>query len=458
MACSVGVSLAAAALAQSPLQACATFDIDQIGAERLGQTKSELGQWLELGDVLFACGPTPDLLAASAPRLRLWRSVDPSEIFLVRAAHPGNAAWPEGVAVLARSGPHAVVHAATAEAQDRLGQGQWHAHLNGDDGCQRSIVSPYSRSLVLARQSANSRRRGTTTFGLAAAAAAGAVDAQRWFADVETLASWNRYTHGSQIDDASAWLEAQFSGLGLPVTTPTFSVSGTIANNVIATWTGVTRPNDWYLVGAHYDSTSQNPGSSAPGAEDNASGCAGVLELARVLVPRQPEATIIFVCYSGEEQGLHGSEAHAGAIVTAGDASKLQNIVTMDMIGYTGDADLDVLLETAAAFNSTLDVFEDAAAAFTSLRTVRSLNPFGSDHMPFLNRGLPALLTIENDWDSYPGYHSTTDLPANLSQAMGGGILQMNAAVLAEQAGAGTASGDLLFADGFEDGTTTSWN
>ena len=161
-------------------------------------------------------------------------------------------------------------------------------------------------------------------------------------------------------------------------------------------------------------------------------------------------------CYSGEEQGLHGSDDHADAIVAAGDGSKLQSIITMDMIGYTGDADLDVLLETAAAFDSTLDIFEDAAAEFTDLRTVRSLNPFGSDHVPFLNRGLPALLTIENDWDSYPGYHSTTDLPAHISQQMGGGVLQMNAAVLAEQAGAGTTS--LLFADGFEDGTTDAWN
>ena len=72
---------------------------------------------------------------------------------------------------------------------------------------------------------------------------------------------------------------------------------------------GRIRPDDRFVVGAHYDSISGNP-FDAPGAEDNASGCAGVLEIARIFAANPPEATIHFVCYAGEEQGLHGSTAH----------------------------------------------------------------------------------------------------------------------------------------------------
>ncbi len=58
----------------------------------------------------------------------------------------------------------------------------------------------------------------------------------------------------------------------------------------------------------HYDSTSQSTSSAAPGAEDNASGSAGVLELARVVIEAKPNVNVIFITFSGEEQGLVGSE------------------------------------------------------------------------------------------------------------------------------------------------------
>jgi hypothetical protein len=70
--------------------------------------------------------------------------------------------------------------------------------------------------------------------------------------------------------------------------------------------------------------------------------------------------------------------------------------------------------------------------------------------MPFINRAVPSLLVIEYDYDLYPGYHKTNDLPGTISNAldMGGGVLKMNAAVLAEAAG---YDANALFSSSFED-------
>ena len=164
---------------------------------------------------------------------------------------------------------------------------------------------------------------------------------------------------------------------------------------------------------------------------------------------------MLFICYAGEEQGMYGSEDHAGDLVATGDAGKVRAVVNMDMIGYTGDAELDCLLETDAWADDLLQPFVDAAAQVTTLVISTALNAWGSDHVPYLDRGMPALLTIENDWDSYPDYHRTTDLPANITLEMGRQVLRMNVAAVAEMAG---VESGLLFRDSFESGDASGWS
>ena len=183
------------------------------------------------------------------------------------------------------------------------------------------------------------------------------VDGDRWFADVVVLASYNRYTHGPGIHGARDWLVSQFQSLpGLQVTTSSFMVGGTVAYNVLATLVGQERPDDWYIIGGHYDATSEIPLQEAPGAEDNASGCAGVLEMARIFAAHPPEATVLFNCYSGEEQGLFGSNDHVDDLVAAGVLSNVQTMLNLDMIGYTSDGDLDCKLETDPFAEPLLDL------------------------------------------------------------------------------------------------------
>ena len=347
------------------------------------------------------------------------------------------------VDVLATGGRYAVIQARSAARPEVPEIHRGHrAH---------ATLLPFAPNLVLARQQAN--RKSTPGFVEPwAAALIEEVDAQRWFNDVVALSGYNRYTFGSEIDAARDWLVQQLEEMpGLTVTTESFLVGSTTAWNVIATLPGTVRSDDLYIVGAHYDATSQSPQTAAPGAEDNASGCAGVLEMARAFTAHPPAATILFMCYSGEEQGLFGSSDHASDLVAAGLDDDVKGVLIMDMVGYTADDDLDCLLETSSANAALADLFA-AAAEVTDLRIVISFNPFGSDHVPYLNRGMPALLTIENDWDIYPCYHRTCDLSDNVSLAMGGEILKMNVGVMARMAGVAP-----IFADGFESGDTSAW-
>ncbi len=265
----------------------------------------------------------------------------------------------------------------------------------------------------------------------------------RWFNDLSTLASWKRNSFSPEIDLARDWLAGEFGALGLTVTTPSFTVSGSGSvqiENVIGTLTGTTLPDEWIVVGAHYDSRNtsvSNITNPSPGAEDNASGCAAVLEMARVMADLKPKRSIKFMCFGGEEQNLNGSEAYAASLVNSGELGKVKLAVIMDMIGYSSTTALDVLLETSSALAGVLPQFQQAAADYSPSMTVStSLAPFGSDHMPFINRGVPTLLLIENEWDSYPHYHKATDIPANVTNALleGPAIMRMELAVIAARA------------------------
>ena len=423
--------------------AYARVDIAAIGPTRLQEleTTPDLGWWVELDDQLLvlAAEDTLATLATGFTVERLAVEPRPERLYRVLGARRGDLAVMD-VDVLAMGGRQAVIQ---ARGDERPVPPQRH----------HAAVVRFMPNAVLARQLANQVPPRIPLLPHAATLI-GDVDGQRWLNAVETLASYNRWTHGSEILDARDWLVQQFEALpGLSVETTVFEVGGTAAYNVIATLPGTVLPQELFIVGGHYDSTSQSPSTAAPGAEDNASGCAGVLEMARVFTAHPPEATVLFICYSGEEQGLFGSVDHASQLVAAGLDDDVQAVLTMDMIGYTGDPDLDCLLETSSQYAALADAFA-AAAELTDLRIVISFNPFGSDHVPYLNRGMPALLTIENDWDSYPCYHRTCDTPENLTLAMGREILEMNVATLAQLIGtAGT-----IFIDGFESGDTSAWS
>ncbi len=439
-------------------QIYARIDVDALGPSALQEVKATpgLAWWVELDDRLLVLAGEPALAAMERRRAveRLAVDPEPSRLYLLRGARRDDLAAMD-VDVLASGGRYAVIQARNDQRPDLPARG-----LDPGPHAAHATLRPFEPlarlwhdqpGLVLASQQAN-RARPAFVPQPQIAALVDEVDAQRWFDDVVALADFNRYTHGTEIDGARDWLVQQLETLpGLAVSTESFQVGSTTAWNVIATLPGTVHAEDLYIVGAHYDATSQAPPVAAPGAEDNASGCAGVLEMARIFAAQPPAATVLFICYSGEEQGLFGSRDHASSLVTAGLDDDVKAVLIMDMVGFTADDDLDCLLETSSANAALAEAFA-AAADFTDLRIVISFNPFGSDHVPYLNRGMPALLAIENDWNIYPCYHRTCDLPANITLAMGREILRMNVAAMGRMSGFGP-----IFADGFESGDSSAW-
>jgi len=265
------------------------------------------------------------------------------------------------------------------------------------------------------------------------------IDIQLWFEHASKLASYNRYTNAQGIVNAESWLLAQLRTYGSSITVQQTSwTSGSWrGRNTIATIPG-SNPNSFVIAGAHFDSTSQSPTTAAPGAEDDGSGSAALLEFLRVLVESGItfRKTIILVWFGGEEQGLLGSAAYATSLVSSGRASAVQFALCMDMIGYsTSNNYFSVILETQSRYSTYLSPLRNAAAQYSSnMDVVISYNPFGSDHMSFLDRDIPSALAIDTDWDRYPHYHRTTDTADRLVPEMALLIMKMNIAAIAAMA------------------------
>ena len=127
-------------------------------------------------------------------------------------------------------------------------------------------------------------------------------------ADIQHLEDYGtRVYNTSEASLAEAWIQDEFESYGLPTELSATGAGGSM--NVTATQTGMVFPNKFIMVGGHYDSTSY--GSTAPGADDNASGTASVLEIARILSQYEFNYSIIYCAWSAEEIGLYGSGAWA---------------------------------------------------------------------------------------------------------------------------------------------------
>eukprot|EP01121_Diplochlamys_sp_Union-15-3_P010292 TRINITY_DN2882_c0_g1_i1.p1 TRINITY_DN2882_c0_g1~~TRINITY_DN2882_c0_g1_i1.p1 ORF type:complete len:278 (-),score=52.51 TRINITY_DN2882_c0_g1_i1:58-891(-) len=259
-----------------------------------------------------------------------------------------------------------------------------------------------------------------------------------WYDQVKALSGFNRYTYGTGIAAAEKYIIEQLYTINpsLDISVAPFNVNQRTGYNIIAKMTGTTTPNDWYIVGAHYDSISQSPTSAAPGAEDNGSGSAAVMEILRIFTAYPPPSTILFIWYSGEEQGLFGSKAHVNSLIQSGNGPKLKLALIMDMIGFTANSRVKALVETYDKFSADVAIFTSSAATYVPrLQMFTSYSPFGSDHMPYLTNGFKSVLVIENDYDKYPAYHRTTDTISYISIDQGKAILELNVAVLARYLG-----------------------
>jgi hypothetical protein len=225
--------------------------------------------------------------------------------------------------------------------------------------------------------------------------------------ELQRIVSRRTGSEGNML--ASQYLLDRLRAYGLSAELYATSISDP---NVIATKPGSNYPDRRIILCAHFDNVAQT--DTVPGADDNASGTAAVIEAARILSGYRTDATIIFALFNEEEQGLIGSSEYALQYKTAEFEDTY--VINLDMIGW--DADNDHVAEIHArdvgrspALADTL-VYLNAELGIGLNTMVYNPGTAGSDHASFWAHGRSAVLIIE---ESYGGdfnafYHSPNDL------------------------------------------------
>ncbi len=240
-----------------------------------------------------------------------------------------------------------------------------------------------------------------------------------WQAIVNNPPTGTRFSTTQGCRDAATYCFNTYTGLKLGAQNQTWS--GSNAPNVIGTHTGAINPGNVYILEAHLDDLPSS--GTAPGADDNGSGTAQVLEAAKVLSCWGVRNTIKFLNVTGEEQGLFGSDAYAADALTRGE--NILGVLNFDMPGWAGDGipaveNLDLNYNAASQWLAQRVV--DAAATYgTGLPVDAFLCPSltVSDHYPFWQRGWSAVCGITDNEGycshagNYPFYHTANDTIAN---------------------------------------------
>lgn len=233
---------------------------------------------------------------------------------------------------------------------------------------------------------------------------------------------------------AVTWASEQLDEMGYVTRVEDFTMGSEISQNVIADKQGGDTERHLIIITAHLDSINHKdgPGASAPGADDNGSGSAGLLEIAYVLKDLPIQHDLRFILFGGEEQGLFGSKQYVDKLSDF-DKSRIRVVINMDMIGSMNTPTPTVLLEGAPISKLVMDALGDAAKVYTNLYVQTSLTPYASDHVSFIEAGIPALLTIEGADGANHNEHTSNDTIDLISYELALEILRMNIAFVISQ-------------------------
>ncbi|MCX8159367.1 MAG: M28 family metallopeptidase [Candidatus Saccharicenans sp.] len=218
-----------------------------------------------------------------------------------------------------------------------------------------------------------------------------------------------RYAPTANCLQAGQYIHDYFLGLGLPAYYQEFYYSSYLCRNVISEIRGQTYPEQVVILCAHYDSTSDQRWTLAPGADDNGSGTGAVLEAARILAGRPFDFTVRFILFSAEEQGLVGSLRYVQERLNASE--NILAVINLDMVAYTdvvpedldliGDRNSSWLVERVAALSG--------AYGPVAGKKIIDASFIYSDQASFWDRGIAAICAIEDADVPNPYYHRTTD-------------------------------------------------
>ena len=264
------------------------------------------------------------------------------------------------------------------------------------------------------------------------------IEPARLTASVAALAEFGtRWSYSPQLQKAEQWIHDAFADSGYPagnIQSLRFNLTPKkSAANVVCFPDKTDEP--FLLVCAHYDSISEDPQNDAPGADDNASAVAVMLEVARLMRGAFPTRPVMYAAFAGEEQYLDGSSALACRAKT--DQWPIDVLINLDMVGWVDPAKPStVIVELDEGWISPGN---DAASKFYGMRMAQAVidyalldvehaNISSSDYLPFEVIGVPCI----GIWDGADGdqefYHSRKDVPTIVNEQR---LVQVTKALLA---------------------------
>jgi aminopeptidase YwaD len=249
-----------------------------------------------------------------------------------------------------------------------------------------------------------------------------------------------RYSYRPKCESAAFYLRTRLTDLGYTVRLDTYYLTSptTRSFNVEATLDGTAAPESIVIACSHYDSYSTNF-DSAPGANDDGSGTAAVIELARVLKQAQFRLSVKFLCFSGEEQWMKGSYHWVDSTATI-ESLIIPGVYNLDMFGYTA-YDTNMLYVTRNTASLSLGMLAESANVWydIGLQVVNFLDEdCAGDNAPFWEHGYKAVFACEDsEWGiwrgSDPYYHTPGDTIGNVRMGQVLRTTQLASACLATQ-------------------------
>jgi len=260
-------------------------------------------------------------------------------------------------------------------------------------------------------------------------------DAERAMVHVRAITAFGvRAAGGTAERNAIDYVAAQLRGWGYSVSTPTVMLpDGKTSRNVIAERAGTL--SDVLLLGGHIDSKPPSPGGN-----DNASGVATVLELARLLSETTSTPTVRFMAFAAEEiSGDTADDHHFGsrqyvAALSSTEKARIHGMVSADMVGYGSTFNVRSL--GTGPQTAVISLRARAAYVGLALPYLRDPGRYGwSDHEGFERAGIPAAWL---EWRVDPVYHTTADTASHVQPSrvrttgrlLRGWVLGMNVAGL----------------------------
>lgn len=253
------------------------------------------------------------------------------------------------------------------------------------------------------------------------------------------------YRQPAALREAAGYVTGVLEGYGLPVTAQGYEAKGVWCENLEAEIPGGARREEVLLVGAHYDTA-----YGTPGADDNASGVAGMLELARLLRNSRPARTLRLVAFVNEEPpffffGNMGSKVYATEARRRGDDIRL--MVSLEMLGcysdQPGSQGYPPLLKwffpdrgnfigfvSNLKSRASLAALCRAFAASSSFPFQKLAAPYlapgvgWSDQLSFWRQGYPAVMVTDTAFYRYAHYHERTDTPEKLDYSRMARVVQ----------------------------------